>query len=241
MSDEPKDLGPIVIAVDGPAASGKGTLARRLATQFSFAYLDTGKLYRAVGLKVLRAGGDPEDDDAAEATARSLDVSELDDPDLAGDEAASAASKVAAIDGVRAALLDFQRSFAATPPDVDGEPAEGAVLDGRDIGTVICPDATAKLFVTADVEVRADRRHKELLNRGEASIYARVLEDLKARDARDMNRETAPLRPADDAVVLDTTELDVDAAFVAALDIVGGPVAEALAAKEEAENGIDLF
>jgi cytidylate kinase len=241
MSDEPKDLDPIVIAVDGPAASGKGTLARRLATQFSFAYLDTGKLYRAVGLKVLRAGGDPEDDDAAEATARSLDVSELDDPDLAGDEAASAASKVAAIDGVRAALLDFQRSFAATPPDVDGEPAEGAVLDGRDIGTVICPDATAKLFVTADVEVRADRRHKELLNRGEASIYARVLEDLKARDARDMNRETAPLRPADDAVVLDTTELDVDAAFVAALDIVGGPVAEALAAKEEAENGIDLF
>jgi cytidylate kinase len=241
MSDEPKDLGPIVIAVDGPAASGKGTLARRLATQFSFAYLDTGKLYRAVGLKVLRAGGDPEDDDAAEATARSLDVSELDDPDLAGDEAASAASKVAAIDAVRAALLDFQRSFAATPPDVDGEPAEGAVLDGRDIGTVICPDATAKLFVTADVEVRADRRHKELLNRGEASIYARVLEDLKARDARDMNRETAPLRPADDAVVLDTTELDVDAAFVAALDIVGGPVAEALAAKEEAENGIDLF
>jgi cytidylate kinase len=241
MSDEPKDLGPIVIAVDGPAASGKGTLARRLATQFSFAYLDTGKLYRAVGLKVLRAGGDPEDEDAAEATARSLDVSELDDPDLAGDEAASAASKVAAIDGVRAALLDFQRSFAATPPDVDGEPAEGAVLDGRDIGTVICPDATAKLFVTADVEVRADRRHKELLNRGEASIYARVLEDLKARDARDMNRETAPLRPADDAVVLDTTELDVDAAFVAALDIVGGPVAEALAAKEEAENGIDLF
>jgi cytidylate kinase len=241
MSDEPKDLGPIVIAVDGPAASGKGTLARRLATQFSFAYLDTGKLYRAVALKVLRAGGDPEDEDAAEATARSLDVSELDDPDLAGDEAASAASKVAAIDGVRAALLDFQRSFAATPPDVDGEPAEGAVLDGRDIGTVICPDATAKLFVTADVEVRADRRHKELLNRGEASIYARVLEDLKARDARDMNRETAPLRPADDAVVLDTTELDVDAAFVAALDIVGGPVAEALAAKEEAENGIDLF
>jgi cytidylate kinase len=241
MSDEPKDLDPIVIAVDGPAASGKGTLARKLATQFSFAYLDTGKLYRAVALKVLRAGGDPEDEDAAEATARSLDVSELDDPDLAGDEAASAASKVAAIDGVRAALLDFQRSFAATPPDVDGEPAEGAVLDGRDIGTVICPDATAKLFVTADVEVRADRRHKELLNRGEASIYARVLEDLKARDARDMNRETAPLRPADDAVVLDTTELDVDAAFVAALDIVGGPVAEALAAKEEAENGIDLF
>lgn len=228
---------PIVIAVDGPAASGKGTLARKLATQFSFAYLDTGKLYRAVGLKVVRSGGDPEDEDAAEAAARALDVSELDDPDLAGDEAASAASKVAAIPGVRAALLDFQRAFSETPP----EGMEGAVLDGRDIGTVIRPDATAKLYVTADVEARADRRHKELLNRGETSIYARVLEELKARDARDMNRETAPLRPADDAVVLDTTELDVDAAFAAALNIVGGPVAEALAAKEEAENGLDLF
>jgi len=219
----------IVVAVDGPAASGKGTLARRLATQFDFAYLDTGKLYRAVGLKVLRTGGDPEDEDAAEAAARALDVTELDDPALSGDDAASAASKVAAQDAVRAALLDFQRTFAATPP----EGKAGAILDGRDIGTVICPDATAKLYITADVGVRADRRHKELLNRGEASIYPRVLDDLKARDERDMNRATAPLRPADDADVLDTTELDADEAFQAALRLVGERVHDALAERDE--------
>ncbi|MEQ8440866.1 MAG: (d)CMP kinase [Alphaproteobacteria bacterium] len=219
----------IVIAVDGPAASGKGTLARRLATQFDFAYLDTGKLYRAVGLKVLRTGGDPEDEDAAEAAARALDVLELDDLDLSGDEAASAASKVAAQGAVRAALLDFQRTFMATPPDGKA----GAVLDGRDIGTVICPDATAKLYVTADVEVRADRRHKELLNRGEASIYPRVLDDLKARDERDTNRATAPLKPAEDADVLDTTDLDADAAFAAALRLVEERVRAALSDRDE--------
>lgn len=226
----------IVIAVDGPAASGKGTLARRLATHFGFAYLDTGKLYRAVGLKVVRSGGDAEDEEAAEAAARTLDVAELDDPALSGDEAAAAASKVGAIQGVRAALLDLQRNFAATPP----EGAKGAVLDGRDIGTVICPDATAKLFVTADVEVRADRRHKELLNRGESSIYPRVLEDLKARDDRDMNRASAPLRPADDAEVLDTSALNVEQAFAEALRIVGTPVTEALDALAEDEDVLDF-
>ncbi|MEQ8604887.1 MAG: (d)CMP kinase [Marivibrio sp.] len=205
-----------IIAIDGPAASGKGTLARRLAAHYGFAYLDTGKLYRAVGLRVLRAGGDPEDEEAAEDAARALEPIELDDPALAGDEAAGAASRVAALPAVRAALTAFQRGFAASPP----EGAEGAVLDGRDIGTVICPDAPAKLFVTADVEVRADRRHKELLNRGVASIYARVLADLKERDARDADRETAPMRPADDAHILDTSALDPDAAFEAALDLV---------------------
>lgn len=227
----------IIIAVDGPAASGKGTVARKLATHFDFAYLDTGKLYRAVGLKILRAGGDPEDEEAPSAAAEALDVTELDDPDLSGDDAASAASKVAAIEGVRAALLAFQRSFAEVPPDGKS----GAVLDGRDIGTVICPDAVAKLYVTANVEIRAERRHKELLNRGTPSIYPRVLEDLKARDTRDMNRTVAPLKPAADAVVLDTTELDVDQAFADALRIVGGPVREALDAAEEAENGFDLL
>ena len=218
-----------VVAVDGPAASGKGTLARRLAKQFDFAYLDTGKLYRAVGMKVVRSGGDPEDEDAAEAAARALDISELDDPALGSDEAASAASKVAAIPGVRAALLEFQRTFAAVPPD--GKP--GAVLDGRDIGTVIAPDATVKLFATASVEVRADRRHKELINRGEPSIYAHVLEELKARDARDMNRAAAPLVAASDAVVLDTSDLGIDDAFAAALRIVEGPVQKALEARED--------
>lgn len=226
----------IVIAVDGPAASGKGTLARRLATHFGFAYLDTGKLYRAVGLSVVRSGGDAEDEEAAEAAARTLDLAALDDPDLTGDEAAAAASKVGAIQGVRAALLDLQRNFAATPPDG----AKGAVLDGRDIGTVICPEATAKLFVTADVEVRADRRHKELLNRGESSIYPRVLEDLKARDARDMNRASAPLRPAEDAEVLDTSALNVEQAFTEALRIVGAPVSEALDALAEDEDILDF-
>lgn len=210
-----------IIAIDGPAASGKGTLARRLAAEFDFAYLDTGKLYRAVGMKVLRTGGDPEDEEAAADAARALDPLELEDGALSSDEAAGAASKVAALDTVRAALKDFQRNFAAIPPDGKA----GAVLDGRDIGTVICPDADAKLFVTADVEVRADRRHKELLERGIASIYARVLAELKDRDARDTNRTTAPMRPADDAHVIDTSEMDADAAFEAALDIVGPIVA----------------
>lgn len=213
-----------VIAVDGPAASGKGTLARRLATHFGFAYLDTGKLYRAVGLKVVNTGGDPEDEDAAEDAARALDITELDDPALGSDEAASAASKVAAIEPVRAALLSFQRSFAEQPP----EGAKGAVLDGRDIGTVICPDATSKLFVTADVEIRAERRHKELLNRGEPSIYPRVLDDLKARDARDTNRDASPLKPAGDATVLDTSALDIDQAFAEAIRIVGDSVRTAI-------------
>ncbi len=201
-----------VIAVDGPAASGKGTLARKLATHFGFDYLDTGKLYRAVGLAVVTAGKDPSDEEAAIAAAQSIDPAKLDDPALAGDDAAKAASKVAAIGAVRAALKAFQLSFAERQP--------GAVLDGRDIGTVICPDAPAKLFVTATVEVRADRRHKELLSRGEDSIYPRVLQELKERDERDTNRADAPLRPADDAQVLDTSEMTIDEAFVEALRIV---------------------
>ena len=218
----------ITIAIDGPAASGKGTLARRIATHFDFAYLDTGKLYRAVGMAVLRNGGDPADEEAAEDAARALDPVALEDEALARDDAARAASQVAAHPAVRSALMDLQRGFAASPP----EGKAGAVLDGRDIGTVICPDATVKLFVTADVEVRADRRHKELLDRGNASIYARVLEDLRERDARDRDRETAPMRPADDAHVLDTSDMTADAAFDAALDLIEAAVREAL---DEAE------
>jgi len=203
----------VIIAVDGPAASGKGTLARRLASHYGYAHLDTGKLYRAVGMTVLRTGGDPADPEAAAAAARDLDPSAVDAPDLAGDEAAQAASKVAAIPEVREALLQLQRDFAHKPPKEAG----GAVLDGRDIGTVVCPDADIKLFVTADVEVRAARRHKELLNRHETSIYARVLQDLKDRDARDSERRVAPMRPADDAFVLDTSDMDADEAFAEAL------------------------
>ena len=206
-----------VIAVDGPAASGKGTLARKLAAHFGYDYLDTGKLYRAVGLAVLQAGQDPSDAEAALAAARTIDPARLDDPALAGDDAAAAASKVAAIGPVRAALKDFQLAFAGREP--------GAVLDGRDIGTVICPGAPAKLFVTASVEVRAERRHKELLSRGEDSIYARVLQELKERDERDTSRADAPLRPADDAQVLDTSAMTIEEAFAEALKIVEGRLA----------------
>jgi cytidylate kinase len=206
----------MIVAVDGPAASGKGTLARRLAGHFGYAHLDTGKLYRAVGYAVLAAGGDPEDAAAATKAAKSLTLDALDDPALLGDAAAVAASKVAAIPCVRAALLRFQREFAENPP----HSAAGAVLDGCDIGTVVCPEADAKLFVTADLAVRAERRHKELIGRGEPSIYARVLQDLKERDARDSNRAVAPLRPARDAKILDTSALDADAAFAAALDYI---------------------
>lgn len=202
----------MIIAVDGPAASGKGTLARRVARELGYAYLDTGKLYRAVGLAVLRAGGDPADATAAEKAARGLEPAGLDDPELAGDRAAQAASKVGSIPGVRAALLEFQRTFARRKP--------GAVLDGRDIGTVVCPDADLKLYVTASDEIRAERRHKELLARGEASIYARVLQDLKERDARDSARSVAPMKPAEDAVVIDTTGLDAEAAFAEAMELI---------------------
>lgn len=206
----------MIIAIDGPAAAGKGTLARRLGERLGFALLDTGLLYRAVGMKCLAAGADPGDEAAATAIARDLHTADLDTPGLRGDEAANAASKVAVIPGVRAALLDFQRQFAAYPPG--REP--GAVLDGRDIGTVVCPGADVKLFVTASAEVRAQRRVKELRERGLDAIYARVLQDMKERDARDSSRAVAPLAPADDAVVLDTSDLDADAVFEAAMRIV---------------------
>ncbi len=209
----------MIVAVDGPAASGKGTLARRIARELGYAHLDTGKLYRAVGLAVLRGGGDPSDPAAAEAAAQALDPDSLDDPELAGDDAAQAASKVSAIPAVRAALLEMQRTFAGRAP--------GAVLDGRDIGTVVCPDADIKLYVTASDEIRAQRRHKELLQRGKASIYARVLQDLRERDARDSARSVAPMKPAEDAVVLDTDRLDAEAAFTAAMELIRGVAARA--------------
>jgi len=211
--NHPKSL---VIAVDGPAASGKGTLARRLARAFDFALLDTGALYRAVGLSVLRQGGNPTDETAALAAAERVaaDVAPWqDDPDLRSDRTGAAASRVAAIPAVRKALFDLQRRFAAEPPG--GVP--GAVLDGRDIGTVICPDADAKLFITASVEVRAERRWNELRQRGQAAIYSVVLEDMKDRDSRDSQRTAAPLKPAPDAVVLDTSSLDADAVLERAL------------------------
>jgi cytidylate kinase len=191
------------IAIDGPAAAGKGTISKAVAAHFGFAHLDTGLLYRAVGAKTL-LGTDPED------AARALTPEDLQGDELRSPEVAQAASKVAVIPQVRAALVDFQRAFARR--------AGGAVLDGRDIGTVICPDAEAKLFVTASAEVRAERRHKELVEKGREITYDEVLADVIARDERDMNRAEAPLKPAGDSVTIDTSELTIEQAIASAID-----------------------
>ncbi len=216
----------IVIAIDGPAASGKGTLARRIAERLGYAWLDTGLLYRAAGLAALDAGGDPADPEAAAAAANHLarriateGPNLLDDARLRSDTAADAASKLSAVPAARAALLAFQRDFAHNP-SAAGRPVRGAVLDGRDIGTIICPDAQVKLFVTAAVEERARRRVKELQARGLTAIYSAVLEDLKQRDARDSQRAVAPLKPADGAFLLDTSALDADEALAKAMAVI---------------------
>ena len=209
-------MSPFIVAIDGPAASGKGTLARRLAERFGLAHLDTGKLYRATAALVLAAGADPADAKVAATAARQVDMTRLADPALLGEEVAQASSIVAAIPAVRAALLDRQREFAADPP----APFFGAVLDGRDIGTAVCPEATVKLFVTASPEARADRRLRELRERGATVIYGNVLQDMKERDARDSERRVAPLAAAPDAVTIDTTSLDADQAFELASEII---------------------
>ncbi len=206
----------MIIAVDGPSAAGKGTLARALAGRLGFAHLDSGLIYRAVAAAIEVEEDDTGFAEAALRAAEALSAADLERPGLRGERIGHLASRVAVIPEVRAALLAFQRDFAARPPGG----AAGAVLDGRDIGTVVCPDADLKLFVTASTEERARRRHKELRERGEESIYARVLQDLQTRDARDSERAVAPLRAAEDAIVLDTTELDSEAALAAAMDIV---------------------
>lgn len=206
----------MIIAIDGPAGAGKGTLARRLAEALDYAYLDTGSIYRAVGARLLDAGAHASDRRAALNAARNLDPADLDRPDLRRETVSEAASEVAVQPDVRQALLEFQRHFAASPP----EGKKGAVLDGRDVGTVVCPRADAKLFLTATPEARAERRHKELQESGVESIYARVLEDIKARDERDSRRTAAPLKPAEDAVTLDTTALNADEVFAQALRII---------------------
>lgn len=203
---------PLLIAVDGPAASGKGTLARRLADHFGYDYLDTGSLYRAVGLKLVYSNKDPADKKAAEEAARAIDENDLFNPRLRQEKIGNAASLVAAYPEVRAALLDFQRRFAARP--------HGAVLDGRDIGTVVCPHADVKLFITASLEARARRRHRELEGEGFEVSYESVLKKLKERDERDASRKTAPLKPAVDAVIIDTSEMDANAVFKQALNIL---------------------
>ena len=202
----------MIIAIDGPAASGKGTLAKRIAAHYGFRHLDSGLLYRGVGLAVIEAGGSPEDTAAAIAAAESYDPARFSEDDLKSDEVAKAASIVAAIPDVRSALISLQRIFAQSKP--------GAVIDGRDIGTVIAPEAEVKIYVTATAEERANRRVRELRGRGAAVEEAAVLADIKARDERDMNRAVAPLKQAPDAILLDTTYLGIDAAVRAAIDIV---------------------
>ncbi|WP_369062465.1 (d)CMP kinase [Caulobacter sp. 73W] len=208
-----------VIAVDGPAASGKGTIASVLAKDLGLPFLDTGLLYRAVGVRLLDRGGDLDDAAAAEACARGLELSELERPEVRTRAAGEAASRVAVHGGVRAALFDLQRDFAAQEP--------GAVLDGRDIGTVITPDAQAKLFVTATPQIRADRRWRQLTGQGETVTYDDILADIRKRDERDSGRDSAPLAMAEDAVLLDTSEKTIDAAIDAARRIVEAARAKA--------------
>lgn len=209
----------MIIAIDGPAASGKGTLAKRVAAHYGLHHLDTGRLYRAVARDTLAAGGDPSDAGAALAAARALDAKSLDDPDLRTPNLGEAASLVARHPEVRKTLLAYQRAFARRKP--------GAVIDGRDIGTIVCPDADVKLFVTATPEERARRRYREFKDDGIDVTEKEVLADILARDARDKNRAVAPLRQAEDAVLLDTTNLAIDAAFRAAISLIDAAMGRA--------------
>lgn len=207
---------PIVIAVDGPAASGKGTIARALAKHYGLPHMDTGMLYRAVALTMFRFGGDPASEFEAVRACEGTAQVDPTDTELRSETVSSIASRISAYPGVRAALLDRQRSFASQ--------ALGAVLDGRDIGTVIAPEATAKLFVTASAEVRARRRVAELLARGMQSHYADVLIDIRARDARDTGRDAAPLKQAKDVDLLDTSDMTIDEAVAAAIQLVAARI-----------------
>jgi cytidylate kinase len=209
--------GPYVIALDGPAASGKGTLARRIAAYYGFHHLDTGLTYRAAAKALLDTGLPLDDEEVAARTAAEVDLSRLDRSVLSAHEIGEAASQIAVMPSVRRALVAAQRRFAATPP--------GTVLDGRDIGTVVCPDATVKLYVTAAPETRAQRRYDEIRAAGKDADYGAILADLKRRDARDMGRTDSPLRPAEDAHLLDTTEMGIETAFRAAKDLIDRAIA----------------
>ena len=201
-----------IIAIDGPAASGKGTLGRRLSQELALPHLDTGLTYRAVAHELLRGDLPLDDERVAVEAALRVDLAKLDRATLSDHAVGNAASKVAAMPAVRRTLVELQRDFAASPP--------GAVLDGRDIGTVVCPDADVKLYVTASPEERAKRRWKEMQDKGQDADYQEILDDIAARDARDMGREDSPLRPADDAHLLDTSQMDIETAFQRAMTFV---------------------
>jgi CMP/dCMP kinase len=208
---------PVVIAIDGPAASGKGTLAKRLARHFGYAYLESGRLYRAVAAKALDRGIDPADETGVTSIAQDLAPADFQHPNLYAGATTKAASQVAVHGGVRAALLHVQRDFAAHPP----EGAPGVVIDGRDIGTQVCPGADHKIYLTASPEIRAERRVRQLRDQGGEAIYLRVLADIKDRDRQDETRQHSPLARAKDAHLLDTSALDADQTFLKALALIG--------------------
>ncbi len=208
----------MIIAIDGPAASGKGTLSRQLAEHFNLPHLDTGLTFRAVGHALLDAGLPLDDEALASEMAQKVDLGKLDRDILSAHHIGEAASKVAVMPSVRKALLEAQRAFASQPG--------GAILDGRDIGTVVCPDADVKLFVTASAEVRAQRRTDEILGKGQDADFDQILQDVKMRDERDMNRADAPLKPAENAHLLDTSKLDIEGAFQQAVSLVEKTLAQ---------------
>ncbi|MBU6234223.1 MAG: (d)CMP kinase [Alphaproteobacteria bacterium] len=216
-----------IITIDGPAASGKGTLAKRLASTLGFYYLDSGAIYRLLALKILSEGLDPDNEDqcvkAARAFVPEFDPARMSIPDIRTERVSDATSRSSRFEGVRAALLEIQRGVAHNPP----APFKGAVLEGRDTGTVVCPDADLKIFLTATAEARAQRRTKELLSRGETVTYEAVLQNLKERDERDSTRAVAPLKPAQDAATVDTSGMDADAALGFVLDLVRKRLASA--------------
>lgn len=214
----------MIITIDGPAAAGKGTLSSKLAEKYGLAYFDTGMVYRAVGLQLLKNNVDLSDIATAEKRAEELTFPKMmelsKDKDFRSAEGGHAASVVSSYPGVRARLLDMQKNFAKNPVFADGTPANGAIYDGRDTGTVICPQAEVKIFVTASSEVRAKRRYDEFIAKGMSADYNQVLADVKARDERDANRKDAPMKPADDAIILDTSDMSIKEVFDKAVEII---------------------
>ncbi|MBL4600442.1 MAG: (d)CMP kinase [Rhizobiaceae bacterium] len=209
---------PLVIAIDGPAASGKGTLARQLGEHLNLPHFDTGLTYRAVAYALLQANLPLDDEELAVKTAANLDLSKLDRNILSAHEIGTAASKIAVMSRVRQILVEAQRKFAMTPP--------GAIMDGRDIGTVVCPDATIKFYVTASPEIRAKRRYDEIIQNGKSADYEEIFADILKRDERDMGRKDSPLRPAEDAHLLDTSKMSIENAFQKAIDLIEQAVAD---------------